>query len=54
METWGGNRRRLLEVYLIQASVGVSLACDGGVVSAQLDLDFVEGGSEITVSELAY
>ena len=46
----GGNRRRLREVYIIQASTGVSLASNGDVVHAQLDVDFVEDGSEIAVT----
>ena len=50
----GGNRRRLREVYIIQASSGVSLASNGDVTPAQLDATFVEYGSEITVAELAY
>ena len=50
VECWGGNRRRLREVYIIQASTGVSLASNGDVVHAQLDVDFVEDGSEIAVT----
>ena len=55
MDFWGGgDRRRLREVYIIQASAGVSLAIDGNVVPVQLDLVFVENGSERAVAELAY
>ena len=50
----GGNRRRLREVYIIQASAGVSLATNGDVVPAQLDVAFVEDSSEITLEELDY
>ena len=46
--------RRLREVYIIWASDGVSLASNGGVLPVQLDVAFVEDGSEITVLELAY
>ena len=46
----GGDRRRLMEVYIIQASAGVSLTSNGDIVSAQLDVAFVEYGSEITVA----
>ena len=50
----GGGRSRLMEVYIIQASAGVSLASNGDAVSDQLDVAFVEDGSESTVTELAY
>ena len=50
----GGNRMRCREVYIIQASAGVSLASNGDVIPAQLDVAFVEDGSEITVTELDY
>ena len=50
----GGDRRQLREVYIIQASAGVSLVSNSDVVPAQLDMDFVEEVSEITVAELAY
>ena len=50
----GGNSRRLREVYIIQASAGVSLAINSDVVPDQLDAAFVEDGSEINVAELAY
>ena len=41
--------RQLREVYIIYDSAGVSFYSDGDVVSAQLDLAFVEDGSEITI-----
>ena len=50
----GGDRRRRREVYIIQASAGVSLASNGDVVPAQLELAIVEDGSEIIIAELAY
>ena len=54
VECRGGERRRLREVYIIHASAGFSLARNGDAVHAQLDVAFVEDGSEITVAELAY
>ena len=36
----GGDRRWLREVYVIEASDGVSLTSDGGVVVTQFDLAF--------------
>ena len=50
----GGDRRRLREVYIIQASAEVFLASKGDVVPVQLDLVFVENSSELAVTELAY
>ena len=50
----GGDRRRLLEVYVIQANVGVSLACNGDLVPVQLDVVFLEKSCELAVAELAY
>ena len=51
---WGGDRRRLREVYIIQASAGVSLARNVDEVPAQLEVAFVEDGSEITVAGFSY
>ena len=42
--------RRLREVYIIQASYGVSLASNGNVVPVYLDVAFVENGSELAVA----
>ena len=42
------------EVYIVQASDGVSLASNGDVVPFQLDVDFVENVSELAVTELVY
>ena len=50
----GGGTWRLREVYILQVSDGVSLASNGDVVPAQLELAFVEESSEITVAEFAY
>ena len=50
----GGDRRGLREVYVIEASVGVSLTSYGGVVIAQFDLAFAENISEVAIAELAY
>ena len=54
MKCLGGDRRRLREIYVIQASVGVSLTSDGGVVIAQFVLAFAEDGCEVTVVEFSY
>ena len=54
VECQGGDMRRLREVYIIQDSAGVSFVSNFVVVPAQLDVDFVEDGSEVTVAELAY
>ena len=43
-----------MEIYVIEASAGVSLTSDGGVVTAQFDLAFAENSSEVAVTELAY
>ena len=54
MKCLGGNRRRLREVYVIDASSGVSFTSDGGVVVAQIEFAFAENSSEVAVIELAY
>ena len=54
VEFRGGDRRRLREVYIIQASAGVSLARNVDEVPAQLEVAFVEDGSEITVAGFSY
>ena len=41
-------------MYVIEASAGVSLTSDGGVVISQFDLDFAENSCEVAVAELAY
>ena len=46
--------RQLREVYIIYASAGVSLDSNGDFVPDQLDVAFVEYGSEINIAELAY
>ena len=43
-----------MEVYIIQSSDEVSLASNGDVVPDQLDVEFLEDGSEITFTYLAY
>ena len=50
----GGDRRGIMEIYVVESSAGVSLTGDGGVVIAQLDLAIVEHSSEVAVAELAY
>ena len=50
----GATGDGLREVYIIQASAGVSLVSNGDFVPAQLDVAFVEDGSEITVAKLTY
>ena len=50
----GGDRRGLREIYVIEASTGVLLTSDGGVVIAQFELYFTENSSEGAVPELAY
>ena len=54
MKCLGGDRRGIREIYIIEASAGVSLTSDGGVIIAQFDLAFAEDGNEVTVAELAY
>ena len=54
MKCLEGDRRRLREVYVTEASAGVSLISDGGVVVAQFYLAFAEDSSEVAVLELAY
>ena len=54
VEFRGGYIRWLREVYIVQSSAGVSLASNGDVVPAQLELASVEESSEITVAEFAY
>ena len=43
-----------MEVYVIEASDGVLLTSDGGVVVTQFELAFAENSSEVAVAELAY
>ena len=50
----GGDRRGIREIYAIEASAGVLLTSDIGVVIAQFDLPFAENNSEVAVAELAY
>ena len=50
----GGDRWELREIYVIEASAGVALTIDGGVVIAQFELAFVENSSEVSVAKLAY
>ena len=54
MQIWGGDKRRLLEVYVIQSSDWVSLASYGDVVPVQFHVVFVENSSDLAVAELAY
>ena len=54
MKCLGVNRRGFMEIYVIEASAGVSLNSDGGVIIPQFDLDFAENSSEVAVAELAY
>ena len=54
MKCLGGDRRGLREIYVIEASAGVSLTGYGGVVIAQFELAFTENISEVAVAELAY
>ena len=46
----GGVTGGLRNVYIIQASAGVSLVSNGDVVPAQLEVPFVEDVSDITVT----
>ena len=50
MKCLGGDRRVLREIYVIEASSGVSLTSDGGVGIAQFDLEFTENSSEVAVA----
>ena len=46
----GGDRLGIKEIYLIEASAGVSFTSYGGVFIAQFDLAFAENSSEFAVS----
>ena len=50
----GGDSWGLREIYVIEASAGISLTSDVGVVIAQFDLVFSESSSEVAVVELSY